>query len=415
MKPPPNTAPGPGDWSPFVIRSQGLKLVSEIRSRRAVWRYIPRMISGWITSILPGLRESRPVLLAGVAWTLVLALIYPKQLSQLPDGEGSLSVLFRLVDDLPAAAKVVVIGTLIFILGLLATTTVESLARVLGGAAQFVPSALLWQKHAQETVARLESAATKHRSDIETLQAPKADEKEEGRRVARLENAERNLKSVEVSLRNVQRYPILGKWQGSPMRFRRTAQNEKVLGPPNVLPGGGLELAILCDVALRSAEDHLDSAGRLRLMDQFLRQRIEHAVESERLHMSLAQEVQDSGDEVLQAGAEQAYLLLDRARAETRVRIAAAAPTLVAGLALVPVSKWFYLVAVLAGFQLFSSALRLTGERRRVLNTIGVNRLETPSVRNARRIGLIGAAEAIEEDDEELARRLAHVERMKAT
>lgn len=339
------------------------------------------MLLSIVESILPGARNLRPPLIAGLLWSILLWIVFAPRVPDQGGAEGWFAQAYALFSALGTSAAIVIAIILIFSLGTAFVNVTDYVAAAIARVSVPVRARLDWRRHSRRGVRALRRRRETLDEQVAALSNRLAsgpstpdEQRELNQRVA----LERDLKEATDRLSSLERLRAQSRW--SILGLADTPDARRLLGQPPSKAEEGLEYDLVEQrqwagrVAAIEAGNHDFGASEIR----------RYAPSGRGFENQLLSELQADPLDLLRALDEALYLQLDRERAEREVRIAAALPltalSLLGGFRLV---WWVGLGAALGAALLVRYALAQLDERTRVLNFIRLKGLETPALRAA--------------------------------
>lgn len=321
------------------------------------------MVPTWLESILPGVRESRPTLVAGVMWTLVLGLVFHDQLASLTSGAGPIRDVFAAVSRSHALVQALVVGTLVFGVGAIASGPVDSVAQWVGAISTQMASRREWQQRAKIHRSKLEITVGRLEKGVSN------DPKPNPSRDQSLRNEKEKLHDLRIVRRPLK-------------QIRRTPANIKLIGPPDA----AVERQIVFGAAADSAEKHFKANAASTAFDSSFQALLRGDHELAELASKLTTELQYSGDQLLRRYARREVAMdIDRHRAEARLHIALAAPVI--AMSSIIAGVWGLAIGLYAFLTLLRSSIQLAAAGERTLQVLAVTDFQTPTITEAKWVG----------------------------
>jgi hypothetical protein len=330
------------------------------------------MMTALLQSVLPGIRDVRSPLVAGLLWLLVAWLVLAEFIPSRSEATGFIKQVYDVSSSVGQGYTLGAVGVLAYVLGIVGVHAADAVRDlvvwVMARWATFV-AWIRWQNVARSKVAEL---GTRIETAEAALHAAKGSTQEPNAALT-----VRHLREQEEKLR-----PHVV-WFQKCIRRTPAAASALGLGDPHFdYTYYNFAREILEDAWAKGVDDEL----RRRDLDVAIRDadhRGDYFIDRLMRH-----DIGDNPLDALRAVDQQLYSEFDRERAERELRIAVMPPVAaIATLASLNVSVWGWGIVGLAGWTFVHASLRHATESARVLNHIVLKRLPLPSLAAAERSG----------------------------
>lgn len=338
------------------------------------------MLTNLVEGLLPGARNLRPPLLAGLLWTLFGWIAFADQIPHRASASGWAAQAYAVISAAGPVATGVTLSVLVFVIGALLSGLSDGISVAVGAGAAYVQRAFRWQRHAQRARQSLRREAAEARSRAEKseqlVEANEADKSKMSsyRKTAKMQRARYD--EVAQRLAAVERQG----WRR--LRIADSSANRRALGQPPALAHAGLEDELVQSAWSEGTGSVLDELTQSDIASEDFFWRVDSP------DREIVDRFQDELDtdplEVVRALNESLYLELDRMRSEREVRLAIATPVLALCIYLgVEWSAWMLLSGLLPLAFLVRYSFASSQERTLVLQLLRLNDLKTPALRRA--------------------------------
>jgi hypothetical protein len=333
---------------------------------------LPAMMTTLLQSVLPGIRDVRSPLVAGLLWLLVAWLVFAGSIPSRSEATGFVKQVYDVSSSVGQGYTLGAVGGLAYVLGIVGVHAADAIRDLVVWAMARWATAVAWIRWQRVARSKVAELSTKIEAAETALHAAKGSTQEPNAALT-----VRHLREQEEKLRP---HAV---WFQKCIRRTPAAARALGLGDPHFDHRYyNFAREILEDAWAKGVDDEL----RRRDLDVSIRdtdRRGDYFID--RL---MGHDIGDSPLDALRAVDQQLYSEFDRERAERELRIAVMPPVIaISTLAGLNVSVWAWAIVGLAGWTFVHASLRHATESSRVLNHIVLKRLPLPSLAAAERSG----------------------------